>query len=234
MSYPSAFIGGTLLLKSSLFDGWEQITVDTPYGRAFLRARGEFCFVNRHGLPPIPPHLINYRANIQALKDFGAERVISLNSVGSLDSALKPGNFIVPDDFIAFAPIPTFFEKEMKILVPELDRALARTVHGLCSKAGTEVRLGGIYIQTPGPRLETKAEIAMLRQYGDVVGMTMPSEATLCMELDIPYASLCSIDNYCNGILPTPLTREDFLAQVEQNMKIIEGFLATMLTDGFP
>ena len=147
----------------------------------------------------VPPHMINHKANIQAMKDLGIEKIIAINSVGSLKTTLKPGTFIIPDDFISLWQIPTFFDREMKFIVPEMDKKLGKLLYDRCKEHIAHLHFGGTYIQTTGPRLETKAEIRMLKDYGHIIGMTMASEATLCMEYGIPYASLCSIDNYCNG-----------------------------------
>jgi 5'-methylthioadenosine phosphorylase len=97
---------------------------------------------------------------------------------------------------------------------------------------GIEVTLGGTYVQTTGPRLETKAEINFLRKFGEVVGMTMASEATLCMEYNLPYVSVCSVDNYCNGVMKEPLT----VAQIQENARInsetLELLIQTIMTGG--
>jgi 5'-methylthioadenosine phosphorylase len=129
--------------------------------------------------------------------------------------------------------MPTFFDREMKFIVPEMDRKLGKSLYNLCKELRIDLRFGGTYIQTIGPRLETKAEIAMLKPYGHVIGMTMASEATLCMEYGIPYASLCSIDNYCNGIIRAPLSMEKIKKNVDKNIKVIEGVIETLVVRGF-
>jgi purine nucleoside phosphorylase len=90
---------------------------------------------------------------------------------------------------------------------------------------------GGVYIQTTGPRLETKAEIEMLKAFGDVVGMTMASEATLAKELGLPYASICSIDNFCHGITETPLKEQEILSSARQNVDAIKRVINALLED---
>ncbi len=182
---------------------------------------------------PLPPHMINHRANIWALKSLDVEGIIAINSVGSLKSNLKPGTFVIPDDFVSPWNIPTFFDYEMRFMIPVMDAAYAQKMHRVCTAMEMEVVLGGIYIQTSGPRFETKAEVNVLKKLGDVVGMTMASEATLCMEYAIPYVSLCSIDNYCNGILKTPLTLDEVDDQVVKNGRTIETVLHTILAEGF-
>ncbi|HOE17343.1 MAG TPA: MTAP family purine nucleoside phosphorylase [Syntrophorhabdaceae bacterium] len=228
----NAIIGGTSLLNSSLFSPWKSRNVKTPYGSVRIRLSENTAFLQRHGDPPVPPHRINHRANIWALRKLGAVKIISINSVGSLKPSIKPGTLLIPDDFLSVWSIPTLFEKEMRFFIPEMDKPLARHLHDLCKKAGIGAKSGGIYIQTIGPRLETKAEIRMLKGFGDIVGMTMASEATLSMEYGIPYASLCSIDNYCNGIAKTPLTMEQIMDNVQKNLGSIERIIEALVTKG--
>jgi len=227
-------IGGTSLTSSKAFSAWKTERIKTAYGVVHVRQSGDMVFLQRHGKPVVPPHMINHRANIQAMKELGVEKIIAVNSVGSLKTALRPGTFIIPDDFISLWQMPTFFDKEMRFTVPEMDRELGKTLYAFCRKSTAHVRLGGTYIQTIGPRLETKAEIRMLRNFGHIIGMTMASEATLSMEQGIPYASLCSIDNYCNGIVKVPLIMDRIAEGVKNNIRIIEGVIDMLITRGLP
>ncbi|HUJ68035.1 MAG TPA: MTAP family purine nucleoside phosphorylase [Syntrophorhabdales bacterium] len=228
-----AFIAGTSLFSSKLFENWDEITVDTPYGKASILKASQYLFLQRHGKKRLPPHKIPHHANIWALKSLGVEGIISINSVGSLKTALRPGTFIIPDDFVSFCDIPTFFDYEMRFVIPSMDGPYAEKMHRVCTEMEVETTMGGVYVQTRGPRFETKAEINVLKKVGDVVGMTMASEATLCMEYSIPYVSLCSIDNYCNGILKTPLTVSEVEEQILKNMQAAEAVVQTILGEGF-
>lgn len=228
-----AFIAGTSLLDSALFANWDEIVADTPYGKVSILKASQYLFLQRHGKKRLPPHKIPHHANIWALRSLGVDGVISVNSVGSLKTNLRPGTFIIPDDFISFCGIPTFFDYEMRFMIPVLDATYAQKMHTVCTGLEIETTLGGIYIQTSGPRFETKAEISVLKKVGDVVGMTMASEATLCMEYSIPYVSLCSIDNYCNGILKTPLSASEVEEQIARNMRTVEAVIQTILGEGF-
>jgi 5'-methylthioadenosine phosphorylase len=228
-----AFIAGTSLLDSSLFTNWDEISVDTPYGKASILKASQYLFLQRHGKKRLPPHKISHHANIWALKSLGVEGVISINSVGSLKTNLKPGTFIIPDDFVSFCDIPTFFDYEMRFMIPAMDGIWAQRMLRVCTGLEVETIMGGVYVQTSGPRFETKAEINVLKKLGDVVGMTMASEVTLCMEYDIPYVSLCSIDNYCNGVLKTPLTIEEVKEQIGRNMRTVETIIQSILGEGF-
>jgi 5'-methylthioadenosine phosphorylase len=222
-------VGGSSLLRSGLFQSWQERTVETPYGEVRLKERDGAFFLQRHGRSGLPPHRINHRANLFALHSVSVQRIVSINSVGSLRPELRPGTFLIPHDFISFYDVPTFFEEEMKFTVPVLERSWALEVLDIGRRLGMDVRYGGVYVQTKGPRLETRAEVAMFRNFGDVIGMTMASEATLAIELGVPYASLCSIDNYCHGVVEHPLSVSDIEEQAERSLRMIESFLEAFL-----
>lgn len=225
-----AIIGGTSLIPSSLFAEWKEEIMSTSWGKTVFKTNGSCVFMQRHGNPPMPPHRINHRANIEALRSIGADRLISINSVGSLSQEIKPGTFIIPHDFISLQDVPTFFDNEMRFTIPSMDRDLAEFLHKKCIDTGMEVHPEGVYIQTRGPRLETKAEIRFFSRLGDVIGMTMASEAALCVELGIPYASLCSVDNYCNGIAEQQLTMDEIQLNVFNNLKLIERLIKNLIS----
>ena len=229
----NVIIGGTSLLNSSIFNNWDEQKIETPYGYVQVKINENNVFLQRHGNPLKPPHMINHKANIWALNSLNVQRVLSINSVGSLKVKIKPGMFVLPDDFISPWHIPTFFDDEVRFIVPEMNRALRDYIYILCMELHMDVHGSGVYIQTTGPRLETKAEIIMLRRFGDIVGMTMASEATLCMEYEIPYTSICSVDNYCHGIVKVPLTIEEIGKNSQKNMKAIEKLIHTLLNRGF-
>jgi 5'-methylthioadenosine phosphorylase len=222
------FIGGTSLIDSSIFKNWSHRKVKTPYGTVSLKNDGNSFFLQRHGNPPLPPHRINHRGNIWALKSIGAERIIAVNSVGSLKLKIKPLTFLIPDDYLSPWNIPTFFDNDMNFTVPLMDTKLAAQLYKHCRTLKIPVKHGGIYVQTQGPRLETKAEINMLRRFGDVIGMTMASEVTLCLEYGMPYASICSIDNYCHGIAKVALTMEEIQENVRKNLQYIETMIGSI------
>lgn len=228
-----AIIAGTSLFRSTFFKNWDEVPVETPYGKVSVYKASRHLFLQRHGKKQAPPHKVSHHANIWALKSLGVEGVIAVNSVGSLKVNLKPGTFIIPDDFVSFYNIPTFFDYEARFTIPLMDADYAQRMQRVCAKLEIETVLGGIYAQTTGPRFETKAEVNILKKFGDVVGMTMASEATLCMEYSIPYVSLCSIDNYCNGIIKAPLTMEEVEEQVLKNARSVEMVVQSILSEGF-
>lgn len=228
-----AIVAGTSLFRSTLFSNWDEVPVETPYGKVSVYKASRHLFLQRHGKRRVPPHRVNHLANIWALKSLGVTGVIAVNSVGSLKVSLKPGTFLIPDDFVSFYNIPTFFDYEARFTIPAMDADYAQRMHRVCTKLEMETTLGGVYAQTTGPRFETKAEINILKKFGDVVGMTMASEATLCMEYSIPYVSLCSIDNYCNGIIKTPLTMGEVEDRMEKNGRTVETVMHSILSEGF-
>lgn len=195
-------IGGTSLFGTKLLEGAKEKEVETKYGRAYLLVTDELVFIPRHGKATnIPPHRINYRANLASFKVMGVEKIIGATSVGSLKRAITPRSLVVPHDYICLYNIPTVYDDEIVHVTPGLDEGLRTTLIAVSKDLGLELIEHGVYFQTAGPRLETKAEIRFLRNYADVVGMNMASEATLAKELGLRYADISTVDNYAHGII---------------------------------
>jgi purine nucleoside phosphorylase len=212
-------------------------TMETPFGAPsdhllIGRLGGtEVVFLSRHGPEGIPPHRINHRANIYALKKLEVSGVIGVNSVGSLREELPPGMLVIPHDFLSPWEIRTFYDHHVVHITPSLDAGLRDMLIRGAEQAGVAFAKEGVYIQTIGPRLETKAEIAMLRNFGHIVGMTMAHEATLCQEVGLPYASICSVDNYCHGIVDTPLTEKEIAEKGRENAAAIHQVLLRVMEE---
>lgn len=185
-------IGGTALLGAKLPPLKKKI-LPTPYGGVEVHA-GSFIFLPRHQ-NMTPPHKINHRAHISAMKLCGVDRLILIGSSGSMKPELLPGSIVIPDDFFCPWEIPTFYDKEIMHAPPIVDEDLRCELFKIVSNAKT-----GTYFQTLGPRFETRSEIACFAEQTDIVGMTIASELTLAGELKIPAAALCTIDNYANGV----------------------------------
>jgi 5'-methylthioadenosine phosphorylase len=100
-----AIIAGTSLMNSHLFENWDDIPVETPFGKVILKRASQYLFLQRHGAKLVPPHRINHHANIWALKSLNVEGVIAVNSVGSLKMNIKPGTFVIPDDFVSLCNV---------------------------------------------------------------------------------------------------------------------------------
>ncbi len=185
----------------------DEFEAETPYGKPsskvqIIEVNGrKASFIRRHGPEhTIPPHMINHRANIYALHSLGVKNLISIGSVGSLKEGIKPPAIVIPEDYISPFRVDTFFDDKVEHITPEMDDALRNDLRESALSLGIEVHFGGVYLQTLGPRLETKAEIRMYSRFADIVGMTVGSEATLSQEIGMRFAAICSVDNYAHGI----------------------------------
>lgn len=192
-----------------------------------LREGGaRIAFMARHGeAHSVPPHRINYRANLAALKSLGVQRVLALNTVGGITEDYGPGVLGCPHDLIDYTwgRISTICEEPGSEVI-HVDfgepycRSLRQAVLQASMRAGISVIDGGVYGATQGPRLETRAEIARMRRDGcDLVGMTGMPEAGIARELGLNYACLAIVANWAAGAGPDPdevITLDDVLANV--------------------
>ncbi|ATE59985.1 S-methyl-5'-thioinosine phosphorylase [Thauera sinica] len=209
-----AIIGGSGLTQLSNMAVIRREVARTPYGEpSGALMYGTMCnepvvFLARHGYGhTIPPHLVNYRANLWALKQAKANAIISVASVGSIRSDFPPGTLVVPHQIIDYTwgRKSTYFEggeglvKHIDFTHP-YDEALRQRLIAAAHAADDSAHDGAVYAATQGPRLETKAEIDRLERDGaDVVGMTGMPEASLARELEIPYAAINVVANYAAG-----------------------------------
>jgi 5'-methylthioadenosine phosphorylase len=225
-----AFLSGTSIVNSTLFSSWEVRAVETEFGPVSYKSRGDHALINRHGYGfPLPPHSINYRANIRGLADLGFKDVVSLNSVGSLKAEIPPGSIVSCADYVCLQQGPaTFFDRELKGGAPGIANNL---IPLLVAKLAPEftIATGKVYVQMRGPRFETKAEIRAVRGWGDVVGMTAANEADLCSEAGLNYNSLAIIDNYANGLEGTEIDFVRFKELVKTNQDRVNSLFARML-----
>ncbi|MEW6264593.1 MAG: MTAP family purine nucleoside phosphorylase [Thermodesulfobacteriota bacterium] len=231
MSQTIGLLAGTVFYHQKYFAQAERKTIETDFGQTAVLLTGRWAYVARHGLEGeayLPPHRINHAANLAALKKVGVKEIIGVNSCGSLRPSLGPGSVVLPNDYIALARVETIFNDHREHIVPMLSERVQKKLSTAAKAAGVYLVKGGIYWQTPGPRLETKAEIRLLAHYADMVGMTMASEATIAQEMGLEYASLCSVDNHAHGLSPIPLTGEEIMANAGANadkiFKIIQAY----------
>ncbi|MCE1186184.1 S-methyl-5'-thioinosine phosphorylase [Zoogloea sp.] len=209
-----AIIGGSGLTQLANLNIIRQEVVRTPYGEpSGALTFGHLCaqpvvFLARHGYGhTIPPHKVNYQANLWALQQAKAEAIISVASVGGIRADMGPGVLVVPDQIIDYTwgRKSTFFEGGDGQVVhvdftQPYDQALRARILRAVEAAGETAIDGGVYAATQGPRLETAAEINRLERDGaDVVGMTGMPEAVLARELGIPYAAINVVVNYAAG-----------------------------------
>lgn len=225
-----AWLSGTSIAHSPLFASWETRTQDTTYGTVHYRTQGDQIVLNRHGFgAPLPPHRINHRAHIRALAELGCTQVIAFNSVGSLKPELEPGTLISCADYVSLlSPPTTFFDDELKGGAPAIRNDL---IPALTAALLPEfpVRTGLVYVQMAGPRFETKAEIQIIRHWGDVVGMTAAPEADLCTEAGLGYNSLGIVDNYANGLTQQGIDFARFKELVRANQAKVNAVFTRLL-----
>lgn len=224
-----AIIGGIYLFNLGVLKNQKPKNILTPFGKVFYYLINKTPIIQRHGpLKNIPPHKINYRANIFALKKLGVKFIFSLNSAGSLKKKIQPGHILIPSDFIDFDTI-TFYEKKLEFITPKISEKLRKILIKISEKLNLEFFRKGVYFNARGPRLETKAEISLIKNFADVVGMTMAKEITLANELGLECASICTIDNYVNGLIKKPLSIKDIIEHQIKNKKTLEMIIEEIL-----
>ena len=212
--YKGAIIGGTGFEDLGLKDGKREI-ITTPFGQAEVFLGEEYVFISRHHHNhTIAPHLINYRANVWALSMLEVKTVITIHAVGSITERLSPGTVGIVSDFIDFSHgrANTFYDGlQFPVRHSEMSLIVNPQLATLFTKAAAECNLPfkehrGIYVTTNGPRLETSAEIRAYRTLGsDYVGMSLGTEAPLCLELGFNYLPIAYSINWACGVNPTSL-----------------------------
>ncbi|TXS92982.1 S-methyl-5'-thioinosine phosphorylase [Parahaliea maris] len=216
-----AIIGGTGIAELDGLVVYREHAVDTPFGApsgSIQEGRlGEAVvyFLHRHGGPAtIPPHRINYRANLWALHSLGVGAVVGINAVGGITGEMRPGRLLIPDQLIDYTwgREHTFDDGLSGELLhvdftEPYDRELRQALIGAADQAAIDCEPGGVHGVMQGPRLETAAEVRRLARDGcDVVGMTGMPEAALARELGLPYASVCMVVNAAAGLGDVPLS----------------------------
>lgn len=196
----------------------------------------EVVFLPRHGSPHrIPPHKINYRANIWGFKELGVKRIISLGAVGGISTEMKPGTIAVPDQIIDMTKgrDSTFYDGNGVVhidLTEPYCPELRESIVGAGRKTGIKLEKSGTYVCVNGPRLETKAEIEFFSDIGaNFVGMTAMPEASLAREAELCFAGVIVVTNYAAGIKEKRLTT----TEVIEVMKGTAGRLKELLKGSF-
>lgn len=219
----------------------------TPYGDASAGlqrvqlAGQDVLFLARHGVGHrIPPHRVNYRANLWALKEAGADRVVGLAAVGGITPKFGPRQFAVPHQLIDYTHgrDQSFHEGDESGVV-HVDftdpycEALRGQLIAACSASEVPVREAAVYGATQGPRLETAAEIARMERDGcDLVGMTGMPEAVLARELGLCYAALAYVVNWAAGKAPGPIRMEALEGHLAHCMERVEEILLALVRAG--
>ncbi len=239
-----AIIGGTGLSHLDTLEIIKREVVQTPYGEPSAPlVHGEIdgrevLFLPRHGYGHvIPPHKINYRANIWALKEAEVDYVLSVAAVGGIREDLGPKKLVVPDQLIDYtwSRVNTFFEEGLSQVTHidfsyPYDEGLRQKVIQSCEALNIDVATKATYAATQGPRLETAAEIDRLEKDGcDIVGMTGMPEAALARELEISYACLAVVANEAAGRSKADLTMEMIEANLKSGMENTRQVIAKLI-----
>lgn len=240
-----AIIGGTGLARLSGMDIVRCEVVRTPFGEpsgpithGYLFGH-EVAFIPRHGsIHNIPPHRVNYRANLWALKHIGAQRIVAIAAVGGITGRMEPGHLVFPNQIIDYtwARAHTFFEEDLRQVTHiDFTEPYCESLRELMIYASEEARLAavteGTYGATQGPRLETAAEINRLERDGcNIVGMTGMPEAALARELELCYVTCAVISNWAAGRGNRKrITMAEVSANLEVGMAHVQHLLEVLI-----
>lgn len=232
-SMPVGIIGGTGLTSLSDLTIVGEESVSTRWGEPSsalvhgVLGQQKVTFLSRHGNPHrIPPHEVNYRANIQALYDAGVRTLVGVNAVGGIHPEMGPAHVVIPDQLIDYTwgRPSTFFEGELEHVTHidftwPYDQQARELLVATAREAGVPFSDFGVYGATQGPRLETAAEIRRMERDGcDIVGMTGMPEAVLAAELGMRYVSLGLVVNWAAGKSDHIITMAEIEEAIEQGM----------------
>lgn len=240
-------IGGTGLYE---LDGLEKLGASqletrwgTPSSEIMFAELGStrVAFLARHGQAhTIPPHRVNYRANLWALKECGVKQVIAVAAVGGINKHTPPAAVVIPDQVIdyTYGRDHTYFEDELDEVVhvdftKPYTESLRERLMAAARQNGINAVDGGVYAATQGPRLETAAEIQRMKQDGcDIVGMTGMPEAVLARELGLDYACCALVVNWAAGCYGTDhIDHDEMFRVVDRGMQQVRAILQSLITE---
>jgi 5'-methylthioadenosine phosphorylase len=235
-------IGGTGVYDPGLFSDKREVKVHTPYGEpSDVVTIGEYsgvrvAFIPRHGRGHrIPPHRINSRANVWALKQLGVMRIIAPSAVGSLQESYKPGDIVLPDQFVDFTKKReyTFYDGGQVCHVsvadpfcPELREAASKKTEHL----GFSYHPNGTYVCIEGPRFSSRAESKFFKDImkADVIGMTLIPEVSLAREAELCYVSIATVTDY-DVWSPTPVSSSEVIETLAKNVDKTKKLVAELV-----
>ena len=239
-----AIIGGTGLSAFDRLEGAKKMVLDTPYGATSAMPQAgkiegiDVVFLPRHGdKHTIPPHAINYRANLWALNELDVSHIIAVNAVGGIGERYTAGSLCVPDQIVdysygrahSFSDGPDVALRHIDFTWP-YDEALRLALIEAAQSRNLACHNGAVYAASQGPRLETAAEILRMERDGcDVVGMTGMPEAALARELDLAYASICLVVNPAAGKAQGIITMEAIEAVMELGILDVSAMIDAYL-----
>ena len=233
--------GGTGIYDSGLLENPQEIEVDTPYGKpsdkitvGVFKGR-KIAFLPRHGKKhSIPPHMINYKANIWAFKELGVTRIIAPSAVGSLKEEVEPGHFALPTQFLDFTKAREGSFSEMGRVIhisvadpfcPELQSSILDVVKNQDFKIHKDCT----YVCIQGPRFSTKAESKFYRTTGaEIIGMTLVPECQLAREAQMCYASISTVTDY-DVWAEKPVTAKEVLETLSKNVERTKRVLTELI-----
>ncbi|WOJ94239.1 S-methyl-5'-thioinosine phosphorylase [Congregibacter variabilis] len=240
-----AIIGGTGLNTLAGLEVLASHAVDTPYGQPSMAIEEgvyggrKLLFLHRHGgrAQPIPPHLVNYRANIWALRELGAERILAANAVGAINAGMVPGKLVVPHQLIDYTwgREHSFDDGSSGELLHvdfthPYDGELRDEILGAALAVGLPHVATAVLGVVQGPRLESAAEVRRFANDGcDLLGMTGMPEAALARELAIPYAAVCMVVNAAAGVSEKPISMDDIRQTLLQETALFGALLKAFL-----
>ncbi|MDC7235251.1 MAG: MTAP family purine nucleoside phosphorylase [Spirochaetales bacterium] len=237
-----AIIGGTGVYDTPGMSRTE--TVETKYGPVdvdIVTWEGqEIVFLARHGKGhSVPPHLINYRANMMALKQLEVSHIYATCAVGSCNKNYAPGDTVVMNNFLDFTKVRpvTFFDGEDGVKHTDMSDPYCKNLRALYKETaageGFPVKGEAVYVCTEGPRFESAAEIRMYEQMGgDVVGMTNVPEVVLAKELEICYSAVGIITNWCTGFVSDEIVVHDIMATMAKSKDAMTEVFLKILSSG--
>lgn len=238
-------IAGTGFYEWEALKNQQEKQVETPYGVATVFVGSVMCedgekqvvFLPRHAKNhSIPPHMINYRANIWALKSLGVDKIVAVNAVGSLLPEIAPGSVVLVDDFLdfTFGREHTYFTGgEAGLQHTDMTHAYdcdwQEVLAAAAAAAGVPIVRDGVYVCVQGPRFESRAEIrAYAKLGGTVSGMTGVPEVTLANELGLTYGSLALVTNFCCGLAPA-VSNDEVQRVMRQNTETLAKILLELV-----
>jgi len=236
-----AIIGGSGIYDPDIFEKTEKIKVYTPFGAPSAPITiGEYkgisiAFLPRHGEKhSIPPHSINYRANIWALKEIGVERVLAVSAVGSLQEKIKPGDFVILDQFIdrTWGRANTFYDGGQVCHIsmadpfcPELNNIIYETAKSMKFRIHKDTT----YVCIQGPRFSTRAESKLFKSWGaHVIGMTLVPEVNLAREARMCYATIGMVTDY-DVWSKKPVSTEEVVRIMNENVEKAKKLLMNVI-----
>ncbi len=234
--------GGTGIYDSGILESTKEVTIDTPFGKpsdsitvGIFKGR-KIAFLPRHGKKhAIPPHMINYKANIWAFKELGITRIIAPSAVGSLKEEIEPGHFALPAQFLDFTKSRNgSFSENGRVIHISVADPFCPELHSSILKVTKEqninIHKNCTYVCIEGPRFSTKAESKFYRSTGaDIIGMTLVPECQLAREAQMCYASISTVTDY-DVWAEKPVTAKEVLETLSKNVERTKRVLTELIS----